>query len=291
MDFECDRMVLEYLGKVGDAAQRKLRPADRARLVERVRTQIDSERERNRAQTPAAVQIILDRIGPPDAVVANEAFRVPEPGRGGGGGDDAGGLSLRGSRTATIAAQIGFRPDASPIPAQRDGSGDQAMEAVPIQPIGDGLIGWPAYPIGIAPERAGAWEGAEEIVGPEPVRRKPLRTSPRELITIALLIVGATVGSIVVVVIGLLVAFTSAVWSEREQQTAGWVIPGVTVAGFATALWLRANDWAGDDLTRSQAVDRFEELVVPTLFRVIGAAAAVYLLFRLLRVHAEADED
>lgn len=293
MDFECDRLVLQYLGEVGDAAQRKLRPADRARLVERLRGEIDQERERGNANTPAAVKGILTRLGTPDAVVANEVFRVPEYSGGaaqaGAGMDSSGGAAVRGSRTATIAAQIGFRPDASPVPSQRDGSEEQAMSATPIQPVGDGLIGWPAYPIGIAPGGASQWEGVEEIVGPEPVRRVPLRASVRELITIVLLVVGAMVGSAVVVVIGLLVAFTSALWSADEKRMAGFTIPIVTVAGFATAMWLRATDRAGTDLTSSQAWDRFEDLL-PTMPRVFGAAAAVYLLVVLLRKQAESSD-
>ncbi|NUU20509.1 MAG: hypothetical protein HOV68_03180 [Streptomycetaceae bacterium] len=291
MDFECDRLVLQYLGEVGDAAQRKLRPADRARLVDRLRSQINAERERNNATTPAAVKGILTRLGTPDAVVANEVFRVRDAPAGalaGAGMDPSGGAAVRGSRTATIAAQIGFRPDASPVPSQRDGAEEQSMGAVAIQPAGDGLVGWPAYPIGILPEGAAEWEGTE-IVGPEPVRRVPLRASPRELITIVLLVVGAMVGSAVVVVIGLIVAFTSALWTAREKRMAAYVIPAVTVAAFLTAMWLRAIDRAGVDLTRSQAVHRFEDLL-PTMPRVFGAAAAVYLLFRLLRAQAP-DED
>jgi hypothetical protein len=293
MDFECDRLVLQYLGEVGDAAQRKLRPADRARLVERLRGQIDDERARGNASTPAAVKGILTRLGTPDAVVANEVFRTRDSPAGalaGAGMDSSGGAAVRGSRTATIAAQIGFRPDATPVPSQRDGAEEQALDAVPIRPAGDGLIGWPAYPIGILPEGASAWEGAAEIVGPEPARRIPLRTSPREVITIVLLVVGAMVGSAVVVVIGLVVAFTSAVWGAREKRMATYVIPAVTVAAFVTAMWLRAIDRAGADLTRSQAVERFEELL-PTMPRVFGAAAAVYLLFRLLRAQAPAEEE
>lgn len=284
MDFECDRLVLQYLGEVGDVAQRKLRPADRARLVERLRTQINTERDRGNANTPAGVKGILTRIGSPEAVVANESFRVPASGS---GGDESGGAMLRGSRTATIAAQIGFRPDASPIPSQRDGAEEQG--AVAVQQIGDGLIGWPAYPIGIAPENASEWEGPEEIVGPEPARRVPLKASLRELIAIALLVVGATVGSAVVVVIGLLVVFTSALWSPSEKQMAGFWIPGVTIAAYVAAMWLRATDNAGADLTRSQAVERFEDLL-PTMPRIFGVAAAVFLLFHLLRAKAPAGD-
>ncbi|MDI2131230.1 hypothetical protein [Yinghuangia seranimata] len=292
MDFECDRLVLQYLGEVGDAAQRKLRPADRARLVDRLRTQINIERERAGSDTPSSVRAILGKIGTPDAVVANEVFRAPDyqarNAPAGAGMGESGGASVRGSRTATIAAQIGFRPDATPVPSQRDGSEAQAVDAIPAQPIGDGLIGWPAYPIGIRPGEASDWEGAE-IVGPEPVKRIPLKASLRELIAIVLLVVGAMVSSAVVVVIGLMVVFTSGVWAHREKRMAAFAIPAVTVAGFATALWLRATGKVGVDLTRSQAVHRFDELI-PTMPRIFGAAAAVYLLVRLMRAQAADDE-
>jgi hypothetical protein len=287
MDFECDRLVLQYLGEVGDAAQRKLRPADRAQLVDRLRTQINIERERSGSDTPSSVRAILAKIGSPDAVVANEVFRVPEyqarNSPAGAGLGDSGGAAVRGSRTATIAAQIGFRPDATPVPSQRDGS-DAAAESVAAQPIGDGLIGWPAYPIGIMPPDASDWEG-EEIVGPEPVQRMSMRASLRELIAIGLLGIGASVGSAVVVVIGLLVMFTSLVWTARDKRMAAYIIPAVTVAAFVAAMWLRATGRAGVDLTQSQAVHRFDELI-PYIPRIFGAASGVFLLFRLLRTQA-----
>lgn len=286
MDFESDRLVLEYLGQVGDAAQRKLRPADRARLVDRLRTQINSERERASSDNPSQVRTILARMGSPEAVVANEVLRAPSYDAhnalaGAGLGETAG--YARGSR-ATIAAQIGFRPDSSPVPSQRDGSDGDGLEAKPIAPLGDGLIGWPAYPIGILPEGSSDWEGGE-IVGPEPVRRIPMRASARELMAIVLIAVGAMVGSAVVVVIGLLVVFTSGVWAGDDKRMAAYVLPSVTVAAFVTAMWLRATGHAGVDLTRSQAVHRFEELL-PAIPRIAGAAAAVYLLFKLLRTEA-----
>ncbi|MFE3198794.1 hypothetical protein [Embleya sp. NPDC059237] len=121
MNFESDHLVLQYLGEVGDAAQRKLRPADRARLVERLRSQINSERERLNAHNPGAVQVILDRLGTPEAVVGQELYRLGDL-RDSGAEDGVGAMSMRGSRHATVARQMGFRADATPIPAIRDPS-------------------------------------------------------------------------------------------------------------------------------------------------------------------------
>jgi hypothetical protein len=64
---ESDRLVFDYLSKVGDLAQTALPAARRVQLVARLRTDID--RERGGSDTPAAVRRILGRIGSPDEVV------------------------------------------------------------------------------------------------------------------------------------------------------------------------------------------------------------------------------
>ncbi|WP_406285575.1 hypothetical protein [Embleya sp. NBC_00896] len=130
MNFESDHLVLQYLGQVGDAAQRRLRPADRARLVERLRSQINSERERLNAHTTGTVQVILDRLGSPDSVVGHELYRLGDL-RDTGADDGVGAMSMRGSRYATVARQMGFRADATPIPAVLDPSRPQPGTPAP----------------------------------------------------------------------------------------------------------------------------------------------------------------
>ncbi|MYW05817.1 hypothetical protein GT354_47610, partial [Streptomyces sp. SID3343] len=130
MNFESDHLVLQYLGEVGDAAQRRLRPADRARLVERLRSQINSERERLNAHTRGSVQVILDRLGTPDAVVGQELYRLGDL-RNTGADDGVGAMSMRGSRHATVARQMGFRADSTPIPAVADPSRPQPAPPAP----------------------------------------------------------------------------------------------------------------------------------------------------------------
>jgi hypothetical protein len=64
---ESDRLVFDYLSRVGDLAQTALPAAQRMRLVAQLRKDID--KERGSADSAAAVQRILGRIGSPDEVV------------------------------------------------------------------------------------------------------------------------------------------------------------------------------------------------------------------------------
>ena len=86
MGVESDRLVFDYLSRVGDLAQTALPAAGRMQLVAQLRN--DIERERRGTDNPAAVQRILGRIGSPDAVVeaaagtggaARPAPAAPEP--------------------------------------------------------------------------------------------------------------------------------------------------------------------------------------------------------------------
>lgn len=67
MGVESDRLVFDYLSRVGDLAQTALPSAQRMQLVAQLRQDID--RERGTADNPAAVRRILGRIGTPDEVV------------------------------------------------------------------------------------------------------------------------------------------------------------------------------------------------------------------------------
>ncbi len=81
MGIESDKLVLDYLSRVGDLAQTAMPAADRMRLVARLRNDIDAARGRTAGDSPAAVRRILGRIGPPDEVVAGAATTpgVPAP--------------------------------------------------------------------------------------------------------------------------------------------------------------------------------------------------------------------
>jgi hypothetical protein len=68
---ESDKVVYEYLSRVGDVAhQRQLPSASRMRLVSELRDEIDRRRAKATVDSPAAVRRILSRLGSPDEVVA-----------------------------------------------------------------------------------------------------------------------------------------------------------------------------------------------------------------------------
>ncbi|MEU0937410.1 MULTISPECIES: hypothetical protein [unclassified Embleya] len=173
MNFESDHLVLQYLGEVGDAAQRRLRPADRARLVERLRSQINSERERLNAHTPGTVQVVLDRLGSPEAVVGHELYRLGDL-RTAGADDGAGAMSMRGSRYATVARQMGFRADATPIPAIPDPSRPQPAAPPPAAPPA------PRVSPEAAPAAAGPPTLAETAAGGAATKPVPLADPDEE---------------------------------------------------------------------------------------------------------------
>jgi len=83
---ESDKVVYEYLSRVGDVAQqRQLPSADRMRLVSQLRDEIDRRRAKAPVDSPAAVRRIIDRLGSPDDVVTAAGDRgartAPEPPR------------------------------------------------------------------------------------------------------------------------------------------------------------------------------------------------------------------
>ncbi|MFR9800206.1 hypothetical protein ACL02U_30565 [Streptomyces sp. MS06] len=74
MGIESDKVVYEYLSRVGDVAQqRQLPSATRMRLVTRLRDEIDRNRAKTPVDSPAAVRRILSRLGSPDDVVTSAA--------------------------------------------------------------------------------------------------------------------------------------------------------------------------------------------------------------------------
>ncbi|MFC9393074.1 hypothetical protein ACFTWS_07935 [Streptomyces sp. NPDC057027] len=102
MGIESDRLVYDYLSRVGDLAQQRQLPAsDRMKLVSGLRNEIDRRRATHGEESPAAVRGILGALGTPDEVVdragPSGGRPVPEPraGEGTGPGRPRG---LRGAR-------------------------------------------------------------------------------------------------------------------------------------------------------------------------------------------------
>jgi hypothetical protein len=84
MGFESDKLVYDYLSQVGDLAQSTaLTAAERARLVTRLRQDIDARRAAagGRGDAPKDVRKLLDRMGTPEDVVRRAlSGGVPEGG-------------------------------------------------------------------------------------------------------------------------------------------------------------------------------------------------------------------
>lgn len=76
MSERADQIVLEYLRRVADAAYGVLRSDERLEFVARLRRRIDEVRIRQKAHKPAQVKRIIDRLGPPEALVEEERLRL-----------------------------------------------------------------------------------------------------------------------------------------------------------------------------------------------------------------------
>ncbi|WP_406453190.1 hypothetical protein OG782_21025 [Streptomyces sp. NBC_00876] len=74
MGIESDQLVYDYLSRVGDLAQQQqLSSGTRMRLVATLRSEIDRQRVRQAADTPATVRRIIGTLGTPDELVAAAA--------------------------------------------------------------------------------------------------------------------------------------------------------------------------------------------------------------------------
>lgn len=166
MGIESDKLVFDYLSRIGDLAHSTaMTAAERARLVGGMRTEIDRMRSADGgAESKAAVKKILDRLGRPEDVVAT-ANR-------GGGGDGAvpppraydhhedtahagaGGAGGAGSGSGASGAGDAFGPS---VPYGSGGSAGSAGPSVPTQRPR------PAAGVGGAPPHLA---GADEL-GPE----------------------------------------------------------------------------------------------------------------------------
>ncbi|MCL2729843.1 MAG: hypothetical protein FWE15_07445 [Actinomycetia bacterium] len=128
MGVESDRLVFDYLSRVGDLAQTALPASQRMQLVAQLRNDIDRQRGRAEGDSPATVRRILGRIGTPDEVV-EAAAGSDGSGSGSGSGSASGGS---GGRAAGADPQDGvYGPYAKRGPqvprarrSERDGGGE-----------------------------------------------------------------------------------------------------------------------------------------------------------------------
>ncbi|MFF4168779.1 hypothetical protein [Streptomyces sp. NPDC001744] len=189
MGIESDRLVDDYLSRVGDLAQRRQLPAgDRARLVSTLRNEIDRRRATRGEEDPAAVRGILGDLGSPDEVVDRAAperggvrgsggnpgaARDPEDVRGPAPGPRTGKPSRRGER-----GRGGSSGGAPPGTGARDGSGaggpagsGPGRPGIPAPRPGASDPGGPLFHGGVAgaafdgPGEPDWWRAEEEAAG------------------------------------------------------------------------------------------------------------------------------
>jgi hypothetical protein len=275
MGAESDRLILDYLSKVGDLAQTAL-PADRRReLVARLREDID--RERRGSESPAVVRRILGRLGAPDEVV-KEAAAVPAP------------------RHPEPRAAIA--PDPAPAEPEWWRLPDQRTHS-PLRKVlpGDELAGLPGMTGGVTIPLTPEPEpepGPEDEPGPEPEseaepgaeagaapvkRRRRWWPGLLEAVAVLLLLAGAVLGSWIPLLAGWAVAYGSRRLSRRAARFAALGLPGLTAAIALIWLWGRfAGRW-GEPIPEG-GLDSAIAGALPTVVRIAAVASAAFLLWR-----------
>ncbi|MEV7417763.1 hypothetical protein [Streptomyces sp. NPDC089919] len=190
MGIESDQLVYDYLSRVGDLAQRSQLPSgDRMRLVSTLRNEIDRQRAKFEPETPASVRRILDRLGPPEEVVA--AAGGGGAGMSDGPGGPAGGPgapTVPAPATApaapapavpTVPAQRGPRlfrksSQAGAFPPPRPSAGAAPPHLAGLDELGDSggePDWWRAAPPAYGPSQVAGFAGGIEI--PELLKRPP----------------------------------------------------------------------------------------------------------------------
>ncbi|WP_263868667.1 hypothetical protein [Streptomyces sichuanensis] len=304
------------MSKVGDLAQRQaLTSGDRMRLVSRLRAEIERRRAAEGADSPTAVQRILDGLGTPAEAVAVA----------GSGAEGAGRVPVQRQHGETAAARrvpgaalpphlatedelrpvSGVHPDGwglEPGPFQ---GGDEVHGFVggieipdmlkPPQPAGRGAAEKPekrrASP---APEPGQDAEEdeseAEDEAGQESSDRRfrfwysraGVPMSPLLLLVAVLLVTGAVLGNWLVIVAGWALAYVTRRLTQTESKLAVMGVPGLVVAGGLVWLWGRTNGRWGAPIAEGEMGAALSE-TLPVVVKVAAVASAAFVLWRARR--------
>ncbi|WUH93030.1 hypothetical protein OG900_24880 [Streptomyces sp. NBC_00433] len=316
MGVESDRLVFDYLSRVGDLAQTAMPAAQRRDLVAQLRNDID--RERRGGDSEAAVRRILGRIGSPDAVVeaaagsggsGRAAAPPPEEPPPGSYGPYAKAPGPQVPRTARVP---------KPGRAGDDGDGDEREwwqgDGRGGRPrAGDELAGLPGMTGGVfisfddeeldaedgrPPRKSEAVEAVEAVEGEEEAAGRPARRllrrrprgeraerrprnwgSPVLLLAAALLVAGAAIGSLIPLGLGWLTAYLSRRLSRPQAKFAVLFIPGAFAAGMLVWVWGRDVGKWGEPIAQGQMGEAFLDAYPPTV-RLAAVGTALYLLWR-----------
>lgn len=306
MGIESDKLVYDYLGRVADLAQASLPTADRARLVARLRADIEDRRSGTK-DTPAAVRKVLQRLGSPDEVVQRAAQGGPAPEPAGPAPAAPGirtGPSLPSARSGPPEPPAGSEPS---VPAARDPEWWRVPEATdgPVGPLhwptAEDFPGWdgmeirfeaeerPDAPAVPAADPPAAAEPAQPPLPPVERKRRPraeaeggVRRWPLLLESLAALLLagGAVAGQPYVMALGWLIAYASRRMTLLARRFAVFGIPALGVLCGAIWLWGRASGrWGGPPPTDVQFRAALKSLV-PVVLRGSAAASAAFLAWR-----------
>ncbi|MCQ4046282.1 hypothetical protein ACFOSC_26880 [Streptantibioticus rubrisoli] len=301
MGIESDKLVFDYLSRVGDLAQTAMGSADRMRLVARLRG--DIERQRGGSDSEAVVRRILGKLGTPDEVVQAAARQSPgsvrtqEPVVAAPAPSRSETVSLDKSPAADSAADEWWR---MPPDAQRaEGGGIRGPSTNEV------LAGWsggllppepddePAAPAeevepdtaeAAAPRRRFRFRlrrAAASGAGDAAARRR-LPVGPLELLAALALVAGVVLGNWLALGAGWLLAYSTHGIARREAKFAALGVPGLVVLGEFGWLWGRTDGRWGAPLS----ADRLGQAITadfPVTVKVAALGTAAFLLWRSAR--------
>ncbi|MHC3469171.1 hypothetical protein ACYF6T_10685 [Streptomyces sp. 7R007] len=322
MGIESDKVVYEYLSRVGDVAQqRQLPSAARMRLVSELRDEIDRRRARAAVDSPAAVRRIISRLGSPDEVVnaAGGTAAAPEqpPAHVPVQRDDE---PAEGKRLPKSLRRVVPRPRPTetdrPAPADVPSPPHLASAAelggsavqpdwwrVGGAPLGDsvpaGFVGGveipellrPPQPRQKEPEPRPEPEAVEQEAVPETPAAAPRRrfslpagswSNPLLLIAAAALVVGAVLGNWFALLLGWAIAYASRRLTPNESKWAVMGMPGLAVAAGVVWLWGRDNGRWGDPIAQGHMNDAVAQ-TWPWVVRGAAVLSALFLVWRSQR--------
>ncbi|GHG65136.1 hypothetical protein [Streptomyces griseocarneus] len=309
MGIESDQLVYDYLSRVGDLAQRQsLTSGDRMRLVSRLRAEIERRRAAEAADTPAAVQRILDGLGTPAEAVADVdgvlaaaegAGRVP--------------AQRRDERPAAVArAPWGASPPhlATEEELRPRGGGEPGWWSVGPGPAtaGDTVHGFtggieipdmlrpPPPPAPEVPRTEDAQEAREgkpaEETGAESGSDEPrfsfwrskagVPMSPLLLLVAVLLVAGAVLGNWIALAVGWALAYVTRRLTQAESKWAAMGIPGLAVTGGVVWLWGRFNGRWGAPIPPGEMAGALAD-TWPVVVKAAAVASAAFVLWRARR--------
>ncbi|MFI9204870.1 hypothetical protein [Streptomyces sp. NPDC053048] len=307
MGIESDQLVYDYLSKVGDLAQRQsLTSGERMRLVSRLRAEIERRRAAEAADTPAAVQRILDGLGTPAEAVAGADALL-------GAAEGAGRVPVQRSDDRPAAARVPGAASPPHLATEEElrprGGGEPdwwSVEPGPAFTGGDAVHGFtggieipdmlkppPAAPDTL-PEAGPREEAGKRTSGAQDEEdggdsdeprfslwrsRAGVPMSPLLLLVAVLLVVGAVIGNWLVLVAGWALAYVTRRLTQTESKWAVIGVPGLAVAGGVLWLWGRVNGRWGDPIPQGEMAAALSD-TWPVVVKAAALASAAFVLWR-----------